>query len=69
MIQEENMNKELVWDRWCTKCGWRGGSYDLVQDESTESYYRCPNCGADSDNMKLEQWHIGNKIYKVDTQE
>ena len=62
--REKKMNKDLVWDRWCTKCGWRGVATDLLMDETTESLYRCPSCGADSDDIKTEQWHRGNTLWK-----
>ena len=58
------MNNELIWDRWCTQCGWRGQASDLILDESAESFYRCPKCGTNADAIKEEQWHIGNKIYR-----
>ena len=54
------------WDRFCEVCGWRGGPSDLIQDETAESFYRCPHCRIDSSQIKEVPWHLGDRRYTHD---
>jgi len=53
------------WDRYCTECKWKGTAVELIMDETAESFYRCPDCGKDSDET-IEQvpWHRGDKVVR-----
>jgi len=57
--------KEQWWDRFCTVCGWRGTPPELYPDETAESFYRCPHCRMDADEViQGVPWHKGDKRYR-----